>query len=142
MKRGLLVIFAALSIWLGCPGTAGAHRLDEYLQATRLSLDLDRVGVEIDLTAGVSLAAQIFASIDTDRDGRISIAEGEAYARRCPFRRADRRRPADIHHACRRRFPELSDMSLVWERSVCTRRLRRRLPRRVSVSYLNRHAPT
>lgn len=63
------------------PPVATAHRLDEYLQATRVSLAPDRVVLEIDLTPGVDVAPLIFALINTDRDGRISVAEGKAYAR-------------------------------------------------------------
>ncbi len=59
---------------------AGAHRLDEYLQATRLAIDVDRVSLEIDLTAGVSVARRVFGWIDTNRDGQISSTEGHAYA--------------------------------------------------------------
>lgn len=144
MKRGLLVLFAALGVWLGCPGTAAAHRLDEYLQATRLSLDLDRVDVEIDLTAGVNLAAQIFASIDTDRDGRISVAEGEAYARQVlgSVALSVDGRPTSIT-LVDSRFPELSDMSL----GVGTIRLHATAQAsaaavgRHRISYLNRHRP-
>lgn len=62
------------------PPFAAAHRLDEYLQATRVSLAPDRVVLEIDLTPGVDVAPMIFALINTDRDGRISAAEGQAYA--------------------------------------------------------------
>ena len=51
------------------------------LQATRLSIELDRVTVEIDLTAGTSLAASVFGWIDTDGDGQLSGAERAAYAR-------------------------------------------------------------
>jgi hypothetical protein len=76
----LVVTLFVLAILLGRPITAGAHRLDEYLQATRLSIDVDRVNVEIDLTAGVSVARQVFAWIDTNRDGQISSTEGHAYA--------------------------------------------------------------
>ena len=79
--RRLVVSFAVLGVWLATPASAGAHRLDEYLQATRLSVDIERVGLEIDLTAGVALARQVFAWIDTNRDGQISNAEEEAYAR-------------------------------------------------------------
>jgi len=43
----LLIAIAVLAI----PPTATAHRLDEYLQATRVSIDVDRVDLEIDLTA-------------------------------------------------------------------------------------------
>jgi hypothetical protein len=68
---GILLIFAP---------AASAHRLDEYLQATRLSIAANQVGVEIDLTPGVDLAPMIFALINTDHDGRISASEGEKYA--------------------------------------------------------------
>jgi hypothetical protein len=57
-----------------------AHRLDEYLQASRLSLALDRIVLRIDLTPGVEVAPLIFATINTNRDGEISEGEGKAYA--------------------------------------------------------------
>ena len=79
--RRLFVWFAVLGVWLATSAPAGAHRLDEYLQATRLSIDVERVSLEIDLTAGVAVAREVFAWIDTNRDGQISNAEGEAYAR-------------------------------------------------------------
>jgi hypothetical protein len=79
--RNLSVWLAVLGVWLTTPAPAGAHRLDEYLQATRLSIDVDRVRLEIDLTAGVAVAPEVFACIDTNRDGQISGAEGDAYAR-------------------------------------------------------------
>jgi hypothetical protein len=79
--RTLFIGFAVLGAWLATPAPAGAHRLDEYLQATLLSLDIERVGLEIDLTAGVAVAPEVVAWIDTNRDGQISNAEGEAYAR-------------------------------------------------------------
>jgi len=60
---------------------AGAHRLDEYLQATRLSIDIDRVNLDIDLTPGVSVASRILGWMDTNGDGEISTMESEAYAR-------------------------------------------------------------
>jgi hypothetical protein len=77
LSRPLVVLCA----WLAIVPPAGAHRLDEYLQATRLSIDIGQVDLEIDLTAGAALAASVFAWIDTNRDGEISGAEGEAYAR-------------------------------------------------------------
>ena len=73
--------FAVLGLSLATAVPASAHRLDEYLQATRLSIDLDRVSLEMDLTAGVAVAPEVFAWIDTDRDGHISHVEGQAYAR-------------------------------------------------------------
>jgi hypothetical protein len=79
--RTLFMPLAMLAVSWATPAPASAHRLDEYLQATRLSVDVDHVGLEIDLTAGVRIASDVFAWIDTDRDGRISNAEAEAYAR-------------------------------------------------------------
>jgi hypothetical protein len=59
---------------------AGAHRLDEYLQATRVSVATDRIDLSIDLTPGVAVADQLLMVIDKDRDGQISTKEGNAYA--------------------------------------------------------------
>jgi hypothetical protein len=83
--RGRTRAGAAVLVWLlGClgrPAPIDAHRLDEYLQAARLDVDLDRVGIELDLTPGVAIAPAVLAMIDRDRDGEISDAEGEDYAR-------------------------------------------------------------
>src|SRR5260370_29034034 len=76
-----LVSLAIACVWLATPAPARAHRLDEYLQATRITIDAERVGLEVDLTAGVEMASEVFAWIDTNRDGQISSVEGEAYAR-------------------------------------------------------------
>ena len=72
----LLVAIVAL----GCPAQAGAHRLDEYLQATRVGIVANRVNLEIDLTPGVSIAKQVTGWIDTNGDGQLSQPEGLAYA--------------------------------------------------------------
>ena len=72
-------LLGAVAFALAWPPAAGAHRLDEYLQATRVDVLRDRVRVEIDLTPGVAVAPSILASIDADRDGRISMAEADAY---------------------------------------------------------------
>lgn len=67
-------LFVAGSPWIG------AHRLDEYLQAARIGLDPDRVRIELDLTAGISVADRVLANIDRDRTGTISVDESQAYA--------------------------------------------------------------
>ena len=72
-----LVVYA---LWLAFPVPTAAHRLDEYLQATRISVGPDVVDVELDLTAGASVASTVFASIDADGDGRLSQRECAAYA--------------------------------------------------------------
>jgi hypothetical protein len=69
------------AVWLATLPLAGAHRMDEYLQATRLSIDVERVDMEIDLTPGVAMASEVFGWIDKNRDGEISQSEGDAYAR-------------------------------------------------------------
>ena len=78
MKIGAL----ALGVLLALASPAESHRLDEYLQATRLAFSLDRVVVELDLTPGVSVAPAIFAMVDRDGDARVSPIEIEGYARR------------------------------------------------------------
>jgi len=59
---------------------AWAHRLDEYLQATQISVGRDRIVVDIYLTPGTAVAPAILGAIDTNGDGLISDAEGTAYA--------------------------------------------------------------
>ena len=79
--RRLPVALVLVSIVLGRPMPAGAHRLDEYLQATRLSIDSDSVSLDVDLTPGVAVASRVLGWMDTNGDGTISTAEHEAYAR-------------------------------------------------------------
>ena len=75
-----LVIPAALLVCAAFPGLARAHRLDEYLQATRISVEADRIATEINLTPGAAVANDVFAAIDLDHDNKISPAESVAYA--------------------------------------------------------------
>jgi hypothetical protein len=73
----LLAIVAALAAL--APGPLAAHELDEYLQASRVSLARDRVVCEIDLTPGAEIADRVKAVIDRDGDGRMTSAEAQAY---------------------------------------------------------------
>ena len=61
---------------------AQAHRLDEYLQETLISVEKDRVRAEITLTPGVAVLPIVMAAIDGDADGIISESEQRAYASR------------------------------------------------------------
>ncbi len=70
----------ACGLWLGCPAPASAHRLDEYLQATRIAVGQGIVDVEIDLTPGMNVASQVVTFIDVNNDGALSSAERDAYA--------------------------------------------------------------
>ena len=74
-------VAAGVAFLLASAGPLSAHRLDEYLQAARVSLDRDRVTLEIDLTPGANIASAVGALLDRDRDQTISPAEAEAYAR-------------------------------------------------------------
>jgi hypothetical protein len=80
-RRTATVAAVLLTGALARPAPLGAHRLDEYLQATRIAIDRDRVVVELDLTPGVAVAPSVLAVIDRDRDGTITEAEGTDYAR-------------------------------------------------------------
>ena len=142
--RRLSLPLVVLCAWLATVPPANAHRLDEYLQATRLSIDIEHVDLEIDLTAGAALASSVFDWIDTNRDGEISGAEGEAYALQmlrsvaltvdgCPV-------PVTLVGTS---FPQFRDMSL----GVGTIRLwaTAKVPSagagRHHVSFLNTHRP-
>ena len=76
MTRAIATVIALV---LAIPAPAAAHRLDEYLQASRVLLERDRLLIEIDLTPGASAAPAVIAAIDRDQDGTISPAEAKAY---------------------------------------------------------------
>lgn len=77
MRPGLLG-----SLLLLLATDALAHRLDEYLQATRVAVATNRIDLAIDLTPGVAVADQVLICIDKNRDGRASDEEVTAYAQR------------------------------------------------------------
>ncbi len=79
MSARLVVIAVVL---LGLASPAFAHRLDEYLQATTIDVEKDRVALELRLTPGVDVARTVLAGIDANGDGVISEAEQQAYAER------------------------------------------------------------
>jgi hypothetical protein len=136
--------FAAVGAWLATIPLASAHRVDEYLQATRLSIDIERVDLEIDLTPGIALASTVLAWIDTNRDGEISNAEGEAYAlemlRSAVLKVDGWPVPVTLVETS---FPKYREMSL----GVGTIRIRAtaRIPAaaagRHEISFLNMHRP-
>src|SRR3954451_8795723 len=61
---------------------AAAHRLDEYLQATILSVEGDRIQASLRLVPGVAVFSEVLASVDTNANGIISESEQHAYAKR------------------------------------------------------------
>lgn len=82
MNRRAITLLGILAAALAIPPRAAAHRLDEYLQATRVAIDVDTVSLDIGLTPGVSVAPRIIDMVDLDRDGRISDNEAYAYGQR------------------------------------------------------------
>ena len=79
MNRGLTAIGASL-LFIGSP--AFAHQTDEYLQATTISVEKNRIQAHIRLTPGVAVFPAIRASIDTDANGVFSRAEQRFYVGR------------------------------------------------------------
>src|SRR5947209_2218343 len=77
MKAKLSIVIGLLLL-VGVPSFA--HRLDEYLQASMISLEKDRVQVLMRLIPGVAVSPVVIESIDTNSDGIISEVEGRVYA--------------------------------------------------------------
>ena len=74
-------LVAGIAMLLLAATPAHAHRLDEYLQATMISVGRDRVQLQLRLTPGVAVFPTL-REIDTNLDGVISDAEQRAYAER------------------------------------------------------------
>jgi len=136
--------FVAVALWLAVGSPAGAHRVDEYLQATRIAVGIERVDLEIDLTPGVSVASDVLGWIDANADGHVSQIEGEAYARemlRSVALSVDGR-PAQIA-LVETHIPEPSEMRLgtgtVQVRA--TAKVPAQWPGQHRVSYSNAHRP-
>jgi len=61
---------------------ADSHRLDEYLQATVLSLEPGTLTATLRLVPGVAVASKVIARLDPNVDGTISQDEQTAYVNR------------------------------------------------------------
>lgn len=73
---------AACVVLLAIGTPVSAHRLDEYLQATTISVETDHVQAQMRLTPGVAVFPFVFAGIDINADGVLSAAEQQAYGER------------------------------------------------------------
>jgi hypothetical protein len=71
-----------VGVLLLCSMPAWAHRLDEYLQATILSLQSNQVHASMRLIPCVMVAPSVVAMIDANHDGVFSENEKRAYAGR------------------------------------------------------------
>jgi HupE / UreJ protein len=69
-------------MFLSLTGIASAHRLDEYLQATLISVEKDHVDVSMRLIPGIAVSSSVIASIDANGDGVLSPQERWDYAQR------------------------------------------------------------
>lgn len=70
------------TVLLLCSMPAWAHRIDEYLQATILSLESNQAHASMRLIPGVMVAPSVIALIDANHDGVFSEDEKRAYADR------------------------------------------------------------
>jgi hypothetical protein len=73
---------AALVVMAALASSCFAHRLDEYLQATIISVEEEHVELSMRLIPGVAVSGAVLAEIDANRDGVISGLEAQAYAER------------------------------------------------------------
>ena len=80
MRSAILAGTAALLFSVATP--AFAHRVDEYLQATTIAVEKDRVALQLRFAPGIEVFPRVLALIDTDRDGAVAEAELRAYAQR------------------------------------------------------------
>jgi hypothetical protein len=78
--RSALTLVVVVAVFFVARADVSAHRLDEYLQASRISVDADHVSIDLTLTPGAAVAPGIIAAIDTNGDGAMSSAEQQAYA--------------------------------------------------------------
>ncbi len=80
MKRKVTSIAVACLLLFG--KAAWAHRIDEYLQATIVSLQENEAQASMRLIPGVMVAPSVIAAIDSNHDGMFSENEKQAYVQR------------------------------------------------------------
>jgi HupE/UreJ protein len=78
MIRKLALVLTMVS----CAVAARAHPLDEYVQATLISLETGRVDVSMRLVPGAAVFDEVMRAVDTDANGAVSAEEGRRYAKR------------------------------------------------------------
>jgi len=75
MKKSFLIFLAMLLF----STVAFAHRLNEYLEATTISLANGKIHFEYRLTAGVEIVSDLLKRIDLNGDSRLSEIEQRSY---------------------------------------------------------------
>jgi len=79
VTAGFRYLRLALAV-LFLPSAVFAHQLDEYLQATLVTVEPGGIRLQINLTPGVAVAEKVLTLIDRDNDGLISTNEAATYA--------------------------------------------------------------
>jgi hypothetical protein len=79
VSNGRTVVLA-LTMTVVAGTEVSAHRSEDYLQATRIGLEPDRVLITLDLTPGIAVAESVIAALDHDGDGALSTDEQRGYA--------------------------------------------------------------
>ena len=77
MRAWLVAAILALAVT-----PAFAHRLDEYLQGTIISVGKTQLQAQMTLTPGVAVVERVMTDIDADGNGTVSDAEQTTYAER------------------------------------------------------------
>ena len=107
--------FAILVALLLLPSAGLAHRLDEYLQATLVTIDPGELRLQINLTPGVEVADKVLAVVDRNHDGVISTNEASAY---CELLKRDLTVYLDGHKVALKpgssSFPALTELRTGW----------------------------
>ncbi|WP_395369496.1 hypothetical protein [Komagataeibacter diospyri] len=78
MNYAMTMLLAAAGLATTC-SPAGAHRLDEYLQATVIDITRQDIAVTLRLTPGADVAYGVIHQIDSNGDGILSPQEQQAY---------------------------------------------------------------
>ncbi|MFT8789225.1 hypothetical protein [Komagataeibacter saccharivorans] len=81
MRHGRSLLLAAIG-FMAAIGSARAHRLDEYMQATVIDVARRHITVTVRLTPGVDVASGVIRQIDSNADGILSAQEQKRYTDR------------------------------------------------------------
>ena len=75
MKRAAFTLIALML------GSAGAHPVNELLQAAYLTLTPGAIQLELDLTPGSQVAGKLLSTLDVNADRQISVSEARSFAK-------------------------------------------------------------
>lgn len=73
---------AAVAFLVALTAPAGAHALDEYLQAVLIGVEKDHITLSLRLVPGLTVLPDVLRGMDANGDGAVSPAERQAYPAR------------------------------------------------------------